>query len=349
MKGEDAIITQKREVYDALLHTLGREHAGTVKAKYALARAILDHGSESSEAMLLMAELTDDIVKNGIELDEDFDGLVYYYTAALFDNVEDDDTLVSMLESLINEIPWSDVVQNPNEQALQYCDMCDMLIQVYMEQRQLDMAMSVAQQCLETLCRTFPFYFPCVEDIVETIGAIHAARGRRKDVKEHGELIDFIVSRNNERIATLSRMLDEESKKDEPDLSIVMDTYHDLYDTLESNVSYLVSAMTGQKALVTKKRRKALLSFIEMMKRIVESSIEIAGRLSSRQQEEVDDERFFEVFEKTLDGQAEDGQEDLDSLLEGLKALGKCIEEAQDDDMSGALEAFRLIAHSYHI
>ena len=54
MKGEDAIITQKREVYDALLHTLGREHAGTVKAKYALARAILDHGSESSEAMLLM-------------------------------------------------------------------------------------------------------------------------------------------------------------------------------------------------------------------------------------------------------------------------------------------------------
>ena len=86
-----------------------------------------------------------------------------------------------------------------------------------------------------------------------------------------------------------------------------------------------------------------------MMKRIVESSIEIAGRLSSRQQEEVDDERFFEVFEKTLEGQAEDGQEDLDSLLEGLKALGKCIEEAQDDDMSGALEAFRLIAHSYHI
>lgn len=336
MKAEEKSITLRREVYDALLHTLGREHPGTIKAKYALAREILDQSEDTGEAMLLLAELTDEIVKNDVLLDRDFDGLAYCFAAALFDNCDDDETVKSMLEPLVDDVSWSDVVSSPNDQVLQYCDMCDMLCRIHWQQGDLDSAFSVIQKCLETLCGAFPFHYACVEDTVETMGEIYTAKGSAKDIRDHGQLIDFIVARNDERIAALSHLLETEAGTDGQDMSSIADTYRNLYDTLESSVRYLLCAMDTQSALATDERRHEVLSKLDMMQKVVESTIEIEHGLGD---EKIDDERFFEIFESTLDGQADDDGDGLEELLEDLKRLRSTVARP-DGDMGEAYEAF---------
>ena len=306
MKAEEKSITLRREVYDALLHTLGREHPGTIKAKYALAREILDQSEDTGEAMLLLAELTDEIVKNDVLLDRDFDGLAYCFAAALFDNCDDDETVKSMLEPLVGQ------------------------------QGDLDSAFSVIQKCLETLCGAFPFHYACVEDTVETMGEIYTAKGSAKDIRDHGQLIDFIVARNDERITALSHLLETEAGTDGQDMSSIADTYRNLYDTLESSVRYLLCAMDTQSALATDERRHEVLSKLDMMQKVVESTIEIEHGLGD---EKIDDERFFEIFESTLDGQADDDGDGLEELLEDLKRLRSTVARP-DGDMGEAYEAF---------
>lgn len=331
-KEESPAIKQAREVYSALRTMLGPEHPGTLKAKYALAKAIIDESeADTSEALLLLTELVEDIRKMDGEPDPYFSGIDYYFCTAVFENEEDLNKVISLLESFMDQGPAVVYdLQKPNEFARQYFDMTDMLICAYLDAEDYMNAFITCHSYIENLVRVYRISDECVESAIDQLGDICLAIGDQEIDAEYAQIIDTACSDLMKNVAPLKavgKFFDNDELEDK-ELSLVRlaDNRLDLANLYRSYIFYSLSAMSRFPSIATKERKKELLEAVTQLEKCYEHITKIEKKILA---EEKNDDNFFATFEARLE--MDNSSSVFEKMMESIRALEDAVKEKNPD------------------
>lgn len=353
-------VNRQREVYNILFDNLGPAHPGTIKAKYELARCLMDINPADEEAFEILKETVQCKMRDvRLGLDSTYDDLVLRFVRSSYYNgtEEDDESTIDLLDSLLTDPGWASLVTMPNRHISEYEEMTDILVSLLSDRGEYDRAYFFQEMYTENLVKTLPYSSMLVVDAVAAMGDIYLQSGEKELSGEYGSFVDNLTDSLLDRYELHKSRVSAIKEEDSLDYVDLYETLTLAYRAIRSVLFYLMDLISLDPFYNTPERRNKLVSAIDELISYfsgLDDLKTVFTDLGDEEDEEEDeaeegtDDPLLEFEQEIMDGSLEEDEEDIYDIMQDFRAFSGELEKvrsivADNGDMAAASEMLNSI------
>lgn len=353
-------VNRQREVYNILFDNLGPAHPGTIKAKYELARCLMDINPADEEAFEILKETVQCKMRDvRLGLDSTYDDLVLRFVRSCYYNgtEEDDESIIDLLDSLLSDPGWASLVTMPNRHISEYEEMTDILVSLLSDRGEYDRAYFFQEMYTENLVKALPYSSMLVVDAVAAMGDIYLESGEKELSGEYGSFVDNLTDNLLDRYEMHKSRVSAIKEEDSLDYVDLYETLTLAYRAIRSVLFYLMDLISLDPFYNTPERRNKLVSAIDELISYfsgLDDLKTVFTDLGDEEDEEEDeaeegtDDPLLEFEQEIMDGSLEEEEEDIYDIMQDFRAFSGELEKvrsivADNGDMTAASEMLNSI------
>ena len=353
-------VNRQREVYNILFDNLGPAHPGTIKAKYELARCLMDINPADEEAFEILKETVQCKMRDvRLGLDSTYDDLVLRFVRSCYYNgtEEDDESIIDLLESLLSDPGWASLVTMPNRHISEYEEMTDILVSLLSDRGEYDRAYFFQEMYTENLVKALPYSSMLVVDAVAAMGDIYLQSGEKELSGEYGSFVDNLTDSLLDRYELHKSRVSAIKEEDSLDYVDLYETLTLAYRAIRSVLFYLMDLISLDPFYNTPERRNKLVSAIDELISYfsgLDDLKTVFTDLGDEEDEEEDeaeegtDDPLLEFEQEIMDDSLEEEEEDIYDIMQDFRSFSGELEKvrsivADNGDMAAASEMLNSI------